>query len=112
MPIATTEEMIEQRARRLPELPAARAERFERELGLSAERARLLAFRGELGDFFERALRAGAPRPAPGRLGRRRAGGRLGDQDPATSALEPAALGALVGWSPARTLPRPPRARC
>ena len=40
----------------LPELPAERAARFERELGLSADRARELAFRAELGDYFERAL--------------------------------------------------------
>ena len=46
-------------ARRFDELPGARIERIERELGVSADRARLLAFRGELGDFFERALAAG-----------------------------------------------------
>jgi aspartyl-tRNA(Asn)/glutamyl-tRNA(Gln) amidotransferase subunit B len=38
------------------ELPAARAERFERELGLSEDaRSHQLAFRGELGDFLEQA---------------------------------------------------------
>ncbi len=39
----------------VPELPAERAQRFERDLGLSAERARELAFRAELADYFERA---------------------------------------------------------
>jgi len=42
----------------LPELPTARAERFERELGLTAQRARDLAFHRELADYFERALAA------------------------------------------------------
>jgi len=40
----------------LPELPLARAERFERDLGLSADSAHLLAFRTELGDYFEAAV--------------------------------------------------------
>ena len=48
----------------MSELPADRAERFERELGLSAESAQLLAFRAELGDYFEAAL-AAAVEPAP-----------------------------------------------
>ena len=47
------------RARAMPELPAARAERFATELGLDAESARLLAWRAELGDYFEAALAAG-----------------------------------------------------
>ena len=58
MPIATTEAMIETARAAVPELPAARAERYEH-LGVSPDRARLLAFRGELGEFFERALAAG-----------------------------------------------------
>ena len=46
------------------ELPAARAERLQRTLGLSADSARQLAFRAELGDYFEAAL-AAAVEPAP-----------------------------------------------
>ena len=57
VPIAPTEEMLERARAALPELPAARAERLERELELPAETARLLAFRSELGDFFESARR-------------------------------------------------------
>jgi aspartyl-tRNA(Asn)/glutamyl-tRNA(Gln) amidotransferase subunit B len=58
VPILATEEMLAAAREALPELPAARAERFERELGLSADRARELAFRAELGDYFERAVAA------------------------------------------------------
>src|ERR1700683_1796797 len=43
----------------LPELPAERAERLERELALGPERSHLLAFRAELGDYYERALAEG-----------------------------------------------------
>ena len=89
----------------MPELPAARAERFERELGLSPERARQLAFRAELGDFYERALAADAAHPR--RLADWVGGelvGALGDQDPATSRVAPAALGALVAMVAERTL--------
>src|SRR4051794_157377 len=50
VPIVPTEEMLESARSALPELPAARAERFEHDLGLNAETARLLSFRGELGD--------------------------------------------------------------
>jgi len=56
-PLLVTEEMLAAARRDMPaELPADRAVRFERELGLSAERAHLLAFRAELGNYFERAL--------------------------------------------------------
>jgi aspartyl-tRNA(Asn)/glutamyl-tRNA(Gln) amidotransferase subunit B len=56
VPVAPTEEMLARARAALPELPAARAERLERDLELPAETARLLAFRSELGDFFESAV--------------------------------------------------------
>jgi aspartyl-tRNA(Asn)/glutamyl-tRNA(Gln) amidotransferase subunit B len=56
VPLVVTAEMLEEARRELPELPAARALRFERDLGLSAGRARELAFRTELADYFEAAL--------------------------------------------------------
>src|SRR5579875_2470121 len=59
VPLLVSEEMIAAAAAALPELPAARAERFERELGLKADRARELAFRTERADYFETALAAG-----------------------------------------------------
>ena len=58
VPLAPTAEMVERAREALPELPAARAERFERELGLPSDTARLLAYRGDLGDFFEEAVAA------------------------------------------------------
>ena len=58
LPVAIDQEMLEAARAAMTELPAERAERLERELGLSADSARLLAFRGELGDYFEAALAA------------------------------------------------------
>jgi aspartyl-tRNA(Asn)/glutamyl-tRNA(Gln) amidotransferase subunit B len=59
VPLVATDAMIGRARKDLPhELPAERAKRFERELGLSAETARLFAFRAELGDYFEQALAA------------------------------------------------------
>ena len=96
VPMAPTEAMIERARVALPELPAARAERLE-ELGLTAETARLLAFRGELGDFYEAALAADGEHP------RRLANwtineltAAIGDGDPADTELEPPALARLV----------------
>ena len=65
VPLLATQEMLAAAAERLPELPAARAERFQDELGLSFDRARDLAFRRELADYFEAAL-AAAPVGAEG----------------------------------------------
>jgi aspartyl-tRNA(Asn)/glutamyl-tRNA(Gln) amidotransferase subunit B len=97
VPIATTEAMLAAAREAMPELPSARAERFERDYGLSAERAHQLGFRGELGDFFEAALAAEGLHP------RRLAdwvGGelvaRLEEREPAQTGLTPAALAALV----------------
>jgi aspartyl-tRNA(Asn)/glutamyl-tRNA(Gln) amidotransferase subunit B len=64
VPVAIDAAMLAGARAALPELPAARAERFEREIGLSADSAHLLAFRAELGDYFEAAL-AAAVDPAP-----------------------------------------------
>src|SRR3954463_14575104 len=64
VPVATTQEMLDEAKGDMPELPAARAERLA-ELGLGDDAARLLAFRPELGDQFEAALATdGAPAPA------------------------------------------------
>ena len=97
VPIATTEAMLEAARAAMPELPAARAARFERDLGLGAERAHQLAFRGELGDFYERALASGSADPAA--LANWVGGdliARTGDGDPSASRVAPAALAALV----------------
>ncbi|MET0207164.1 MAG: Asp-tRNA(Asn)/Glu-tRNA(Gln) amidotransferase subunit GatB, partial [Thermoleophilaceae bacterium] len=98
VPIAPTEEMLERARAALPELPAARAERFEHELELPADMARLLAFRSELGDFFEEALSAsgnGETR-ALANWTTNELAAKIGDDDPAATRLEPGALARLV----------------
>jgi aspartyl-tRNA(Asn)/glutamyl-tRNA(Gln) amidotransferase subunit B len=64
VPVAIDAAMLDTARAALPELPAARAERFEHEIGLSADSAHLLAFRAELGDYFE-AARAAPVDPRP-----------------------------------------------
>ncbi|HZL48277.1 MAG TPA: Asp-tRNA(Asn)/Glu-tRNA(Gln) amidotransferase subunit GatB, partial [Solirubrobacteraceae bacterium] len=66
VPVAIDQAMLDAAAGAMGELPAARAERLEKTLGVSRESARQLAFRAELGDYFELALGAGAePAPPP-----------------------------------------------
>jgi aspartyl-tRNA(Asn)/glutamyl-tRNA(Gln) amidotransferase subunit B len=56
VPVDVDERMLARAKAAMPELPSARAERLEQSLGLSAESARQLAFRADLGDYFEQAL--------------------------------------------------------
>jgi aspartyl-tRNA(Asn)/glutamyl-tRNA(Gln) amidotransferase subunit B len=97
VPVAPTDAMLERARAALPELPAERAERLERDLELPAETARLLAFRAELGDFFESAVQAsnGEAR-ALANWTTNELAARIGDSDPAATALEPAAFAELV----------------
>jgi aspartyl-tRNA(Asn)/glutamyl-tRNA(Gln) amidotransferase subunit B len=100
VPIAITEEMLERARAALPELPAARAERFERDLGLTADSARLLAWRAELGDYFEAALSGNGPSPPePQPLANwvNELVARIDAEDPAESKVRPGALATLVG---------------
>jgi aspartyl-tRNA(Asn)/glutamyl-tRNA(Gln) amidotransferase subunit B len=104
VPLAPTEEMIEAARAALPELPAARRQRYADELGLDEKQATQLAFDAELGAYFERALAA-----ADGVEGRTIANwvtGELvarlreagdGEADPASSKVEPAAIARLAG---------------
>jgi aspartyl-tRNA(Asn)/glutamyl-tRNA(Gln) amidotransferase subunit B len=97
VPIAPTEAMLERARSALPELPAQRAERLERDLELPAVTARLLAFQSELGDFYEAALSGDGTDPrvlANWTTNELRA--RLGDTDPAATKLEPTAFARLV----------------
>jgi aspartyl-tRNA(Asn)/glutamyl-tRNA(Gln) amidotransferase subunit B len=97
------------------ELPAERAVRYEQELGLHAETAKLFAFRAELGNYFEHALAAGDA----GNGERRRADPvelsnwipqlveRIGsDSDPAASNVAPESLAALATMVKAREVSR------
>jgi aspartyl-tRNA(Asn)/glutamyl-tRNA(Gln) amidotransferase subunit B len=102
IPVAVTPEMLDAARSAMPELPAARAERFERDLGLSPDAAHQLAFRGELGDYFEAGLEHTdhAQQLAiwvTGELVR-----HLGDADPSSSPLTPAGLAGLVELIAAR----------
>jgi aspartyl-tRNA(Asn)/glutamyl-tRNA(Gln) amidotransferase subunit B len=107
VPIAPTEAMLERARGAIPELPAARAERLESQLGLAAGTAKLLAFRGELGDYYETALGAGGgvdPRALAAWVTNDLVA-RLGDlEDPAQSRVEPNALAQLVAMVGAKRI--------
>ena len=97
VPIAPTEAMLERARAALPELPASRAARLERDLELPAETAKLLAFRSELGDFFEAALSGdGTDSRTLANWTTNELTARIGDVDPAGTRLEPAAFARLV----------------
>jgi aspartyl-tRNA(Asn)/glutamyl-tRNA(Gln) amidotransferase subunit B len=99
VPLVPTEAMLERARAALPELPAARAQRFESDLGLPEETAKLLAFRSELGDYFEAALASdSADARTLANWVRNELVQRLGaDADPAESKVTPSALAQLVG---------------
>jgi aspartyl-tRNA(Asn)/glutamyl-tRNA(Gln) amidotransferase subunit B len=102
VPVAPTAEMIEDARAALPELPAMRAGRYE-DLGLPAEDARLLAFRSELGDWFERALEGPATPRGVANWIRGELVARIGaDVDPADTPVRPGALARLVAMVEAR----------
>ncbi len=116
VPLVVSDEMRDAVAARLPELPAARAERLERELGLDPERARELAFRRELADYYERALAsADGGREQAVAVANwipqlvellRRANSQIPDPDPADSRVEPAALATLAAMVAAKQVSR------
>jgi aspartyl-tRNA(Asn)/glutamyl-tRNA(Gln) amidotransferase subunit B len=104
LPVAIDERMLEDARAAMPELPAERAERLQRELALSADSAQLLAFRSELGDFFEAALAVQADAPAQTlanwvtiELASRLGDGLGAGGDPSHSRVTPQALAQLVG---------------
>jgi aspartyl-tRNA(Asn)/glutamyl-tRNA(Gln) amidotransferase subunit B len=108
VPLAPTEAMLERARAALPELPGERADRFVAELELPADAARLLAYRGELGDFFEAAVAAGDG-AGDGADPRSLANWvtvelvpRLGDRAPDESPVTPAGLAKLAGMVRAR----------
>ncbi|HKN93519.1 MAG TPA: Asp-tRNA(Asn)/Glu-tRNA(Gln) amidotransferase subunit GatB [Thermoleophilaceae bacterium] len=107
VPIAPTQEMLERARAAIPELPAARAERFESDLGLPEETARMLAFRTELGDYFEAALAAdSADARTLANWVRNELVQRIGEADPADTKVTPAALSQLVGLVEAKSVSR------
>jgi aspartyl-tRNA(Asn)/glutamyl-tRNA(Gln) amidotransferase subunit B len=101
VPIAPTDAMIERARAAIPELPAARAERLARDHGVSADQAKLLAFRPDVGDFYEQAVAAagdGGDAKAIANWTVNDLMAALGDgQELADAKVTPAALAALVG---------------
>jgi aspartyl-tRNA(Asn)/glutamyl-tRNA(Gln) amidotransferase subunit B len=96
VPVAITEEMLSAAQADMPELPAAREERLQG-LGLSADVARQLAWRTELGDFFEAALAENGVEPQPlANWVCNELVARVGEEDPAATKVQPAALAKLV----------------
>jgi aspartyl-tRNA(Asn)/glutamyl-tRNA(Gln) amidotransferase subunit B len=109
VPLLVSEQMVREAQADMPkELPTERAARFERELGLAAGRARELAFRAELGDFFEQALSC-VPDGDPVALANwiPQLVERIGsDADPADSKVSPQSLAALAAMVGAREVSR------
>jgi len=106
VPIVPTEAMTERARAAIPELPADRAKRLESELGLPEAQAALLAFRTEVGDFYERTLSAGGESADPRAIANWVTGelvAKLDDgQDPAASRVAPDALAKLVAMVAAK----------
>jgi aspartyl-tRNA(Asn)/glutamyl-tRNA(Gln) amidotransferase subunit B len=98
-PLIVDQPMLEAARAEVPELPAARARRFEQELGINADRARELAFRRERADYFEAALAAdGEAGPVELSNWIPQLVERIGpDADPADSRVSPQALASLAG---------------
>jgi aspartyl-tRNA(Asn)/glutamyl-tRNA(Gln) amidotransferase subunit B len=105
LPVAIEQAMIDAAQAAMSELPADRAQRLQSEHQLSVESAQMLSFRGELGDYFEASIAAGAePAPPPQALANWVTGElapRLEDDaasgDPSSSRVQPLALAVLVG---------------
>jgi aspartyl-tRNA(Asn)/glutamyl-tRNA(Gln) amidotransferase subunit B len=106
--LVATEAMVATAREALPaELPAERAARFERELGLNPGRAREFAFRAELGDYFERALAANGVDPVDLSNWIPQLVERIGsDVDPAQSKVSPESLAALATMVGSREVSR------
>jgi aspartyl-tRNA(Asn)/glutamyl-tRNA(Gln) amidotransferase subunit B len=101
VPIVPTEAMLAAARAALPELPAERAERYQRDWGLADDAARLFAYEPRWGDYFETVATAGA---GPAREHGQAAANwveqlraRIGaEADPAVSPVTPQALAQLV----------------
>jgi aspartyl-tRNA(Asn)/glutamyl-tRNA(Gln) amidotransferase subunit B len=104
VPLAPTEEMLAAARAALPELPAERAERYERDWELAEDAARLLAYEPQWGDYFEIVATAGAGtdgRAAANWVEQLRT--RIGaESDPAASQVTPQALAQLVAMVAAK----------
>ena len=102
VPLAPTEAMLREARESLPELPAARIERYREQLGLAEDTAALLAADPETADYFERAAKQAdgvEPRIVANWVtGELAAALRQSDDETSAteSKVEPVALAALV----------------
>ena len=97
VPIAITTEMLDAARDAMPELPAARETRLQG-LGITAAQARQLAWRTDLGDYFEAVLAADVtadPQTVANWVCNDLVA-RVGEDDPGQSKVPPSALAALV----------------
>jgi aspartyl-tRNA(Asn)/glutamyl-tRNA(Gln) amidotransferase subunit B len=104
VPIEITPQMLETARAEVPELPAAREERYRSTLGLSTDSAKLLADRVELAAYFESVLAVDSPEPQAVANWVTELAARLDEGDPAASKVDPAALAALVGLLSDKTI--------
>ena len=104
VPIAISSEMLERARAEVPELPAAREERYRTTLGLTGDSAKLLADRVELAAYFESVLTVDSPEPQAVANWVTELAARLDEGDPAASKVDPAALAALVGLLSDKTI--------
>jgi aspartyl-tRNA(Asn)/glutamyl-tRNA(Gln) amidotransferase subunit B len=114
VPVAPTEAMISEAREALPELPAARKERYVSEVGLSEDAAATLAFSAEHAEFFERATAAGdaaSPNDVSAKAIANWVTGDLvaalraaGEDDPLASKATPEAVAALAGLVESKTI--------
>jgi aspartyl-tRNA(Asn)/glutamyl-tRNA(Gln) amidotransferase subunit B len=112
VPVVPTAEMLERARGALPELPAARLQRYQADYSLAADVAGTLVQWEELGRFFEDALATASGNGGvdPAALARWTTGevvARLREQgveDPRQSPLSPQALGDLVKMVESRAL--------
>jgi aspartyl-tRNA(Asn)/glutamyl-tRNA(Gln) amidotransferase subunit B len=113
VPVPVDAAMLARARAAMPELPAARQARFEQDLGLQPDTAKLLAWRAELGDWFETALAAspdGTAAAVPianwttNELLKRLGADAEGDTHPGQSKVTPEALAHLVALVTAKTV--------
>ncbi|MGH2959939.1 MAG: Asp-tRNA(Asn)/Glu-tRNA(Gln) amidotransferase subunit GatB, partial [Solirubrobacterales bacterium] len=100
VPVAPSRELVDEIRASLPELPLAKAARYENDLGIAADTSKFLAFNADLGAYFESVLAAAGDGADTKRIGDWVTGeliARIGaDANPAESNVTPEALARLV----------------
>ena len=106
VPVVPSADMLERARSAIPELPAARASRYERDFSLPVDTARLLAFEPKFGTYFERVASDGnGTQPAVLANWVTELRTRIGAAaDPDASPVEPKALAELAGMVAAREI--------